>query len=125
MAVLQDVPGVQVQVVVDGKALKEYDDSESNQTSKATSKYVEAVSGRNFEIHTTLEKHMETDHDVSIRVLVDGSRISGKHIARKKMSPSYLSKIRGDVSRISGVAKQSRLLFSDLETRQYNYCMTV
>lgn len=116
MAILRDVPGVPVQIAVDGTALQEYGDPELAENSTSAYKYVEAIFGKNFEIYITLDNALTGDHDIYSQSFVDDNRIRKSCIARNKIAPSYLHVITGAESRIGGVTKTARLRFSDLAT---------
>ncbi|KAL5425427.1 hypothetical protein PMIN04_002607 [Paraphaeosphaeria minitans] len=116
MAVIQGLPGVQVEVVVDGNPLKEYDDPDSPGAPDAATTYIEAKSGKNFEINAILDKHLPTGHDVSARVSVDGLRVRRRYIARHKIESSFILTTKGAMDRIGRFSKLSLFRFSDVET---------
>ncbi|OAG07222.1 uncharacterized protein CC84DRAFT_1258387 [Paraphaeosphaeria sporulosa] len=116
MAVIESAPGVQVQVVVDGNPLEEYDDPDSSRAPDAVTVYIEPISGKNFEIRTILDKHLPTGHDVSVLVSVDSVHVTGKHIPRHKIESSRISTVKGIIDIIGGAAIQSSFRFSDVQT---------
>src|ERR1700712_1287703 len=98
MAVLDDLPGFDVSILVDNTALKEYDDDEEvtsaesgaigeHQVSKTISKYIEAMSDKDFQIHLKLlEGHQMNCPTYTTIIRIDGqlvhrpiiSKVSGK-----------------------------------------------
>lgn len=123
MAILRDVPGVQVQVVVDGKALKEYDDPGSAEASTSTCKYIEAISEKNFEIHVNGDDSLAGDHDIAIGVFADGNEIMGYNVRRGWMKSSWLIPMNCAITLIDGVLKNRRLRFSNLATCKCAQCV--
>ncbi|KAF1850027.1 uncharacterized protein K460DRAFT_326501 [Cucurbitaria berberidis CBS 394.84] len=71
MAVLDDVPGLKAEVIVDGRPLREYDDDEET-SSKAVTKYVEAQSGAEFAIRSVFSAPFPLQYGVEMKVSVDG-----------------------------------------------------
>ncbi|KAF2710613.1 hypothetical protein K504DRAFT_454880 [Pleomassaria siparia CBS 279.74] len=71
MAILTDCPGFEAQIVVDGIALKEYNDDEPTPP-KTASKYVEVRSGATFEISYQFRPPFPNDRMVSIAIAIDG-----------------------------------------------------
>jgi hypothetical protein len=72
MAILDDVPGLKVEVHVDGSALKEYDDDDGIPQPKRVTKYIEAVTGASLKIKHHFTKPFPTNHGVTVRVRLDG-----------------------------------------------------
>jgi hypothetical protein len=72
MAVLSDVPGLQVQVVVQNQPLNEYRDRAAKPSGKTVERYVEAQSGKHFEIRYMFEEQFPTDRPLSMIVTIDG-----------------------------------------------------
>ena len=71
MAVLPEVPGLKVEVCVDGSPLQEYDDDEPAQANTVT-KYIEAVSDANFCIKYAADHSYLSTHGVEAEVHIDG-----------------------------------------------------
>jgi len=72
MAVTDKHPGLEVEVVVDGAPLKEYNDDDSNDQ-EIVSKYIEAQSGAEFAVRSTFTAPFPRGHGVQIAVRVDGT----------------------------------------------------
>jgi hypothetical protein len=110
MVTFNDHPGLNVQVVVNNRALQEYDDDEAGQG--AISKYIEAVSGKEFALKFTFTRPFPTQHGVEIRVSVDGE---GDRILTH--TPDELHKAEGHFKRGVGFHK-------DGQWYRQNYCFT-
>lgn len=73
MAILPVQGGVEVNVLVDGEPLREFDDDEAVDKPNKTFKYLEAPSGSTFNIRVTVKK--TGGFLVCARVILDGKRI--------------------------------------------------
>ncbi|KAJ1338653.1 hypothetical protein MN608_01514 [Microdochium nivale] len=82
MAVISGVPGLRATVRVNGAALVEYDDTESEPSPSGTvTKYIESVDGAEFTILTeVLDEYTwgYKDHELIINVFLDGKCLSGR-----------------------------------------------
>lgn len=74
MAVIEDVPGLQVTINVSlGEPLAEYVDQEDEQGSKVTNVYIESRPGLKFEIAMQIDKRFAYRHeDIYCLTLIDG-----------------------------------------------------
>lgn len=73
MAILSGVRGLNVQIRVNGRALKEYDGDEENRDPKTVTKYIEATSGAQFDVHFTFGKRFpHKQHSIVYEVALDG-----------------------------------------------------
>ncbi|KAL5120469.1 hypothetical protein ACEQ8H_001487 [Pleosporales sp. CAS-2024a] len=73
MAVLDSVPGLEVQIVVHDEALQEYQDRLSaNVAEKSVESYVEAQSGARFQIRYHFTPPFPADRPLSAHVTIDG-----------------------------------------------------
>lgn len=82
MAVINGVPGLRATVRVNGAALAEYDDTESEPSPPNTvTKYIESVDGAEFTILTeVLDEYTwgYKDHELVVNVFLDGKCLSGR-----------------------------------------------
>lgn len=93
MAIVDETPGLEVQIHVDGNPLREYVDRHTT-VSKATSEsYVEAHSDSTFEIHYSFKPPFSTDRPVSMIVIIDG-----KDVDEPLIHPDELYNVDGHVS---------------------------
>ncbi|CAK4033345.1 Hypothetical predicted protein [Lecanosticta acicola] len=84
MAVVDELPGVEVTITVDGQALEEYLDGDERNEPNAVTKFVEATTGKNFEIVYLVRKGTEFRGDcMAFAISVDGSRM-GRPLVRKE-----------------------------------------
>ena len=87
-------PGFKFEVVVDGEPLKEYDDKNEEvkarevseyKASRTVSKYIEAVTGKEFGIRLSVGKPYEMDcSSLSFKVLIDG-KVVERQILRSSL----------------------------------------
>ncbi|CAN9373262.1 unnamed protein product [Alternaria alternata] len=93
MAIVDEVPGLEVQIYVNGNPLREYVDQHAA-ISKATSEsYVEVHSNSAFEIHYSFKAPFPVDRPVSMIVTMDG-----KDIDEPLIRPCELYNREGHVS---------------------------
>lgn len=91
MAVLPDCPGLKAEVVVNGEALLEYDDDEHNGHPRTVTKYVEAISGANFEIHLSFELPFPKDYGMMVFTKIDGITQNKKIIGKERLFESVFN----------------------------------
>ncbi|KAI1337680.1 hypothetical protein F5Y15DRAFT_150910 [Xylariaceae sp. FL0016] len=89
MAILEDVPGINVSVAVDGVPLYEHTDQvggdaeQENDKCPVVSRYIECTDNTPFTIQITVDHDYEfgyRNHSVVARAYVDGSRVRGEII---------------------------------------------
>lgn len=73
MAVLDDCPGLKVEICVGGRPLREYDDDDEEPAPKAITKYIEVQSGADFALLSTFSAPFPLQHGVQLRLCVDGA----------------------------------------------------
>lgn len=72
MAIIDDCPGLEVQIFCNDRPICEYNDHHVNLRPKTSERYVEAQSGAEFEIHYNFTPPFPTDRAVSMLITVDG-----------------------------------------------------
>jgi hypothetical protein len=72
MAITDEVPGLRVEVIVDGQPLLEYDDDDDEAERFTTTKYIEAMSDKPFSIKTLFKQPFPLQHGVETAVKIDG-----------------------------------------------------
>ena len=72
MAIVQGVPGLQAEVIVDGQSLLEYDGDDAEPDT--STKYIEAISDKEFGLRITFKQPFPDHHSVELRVSIDGNR---------------------------------------------------
>ncbi|KAI5360093.1 hypothetical protein Slin15195_G119550 [Septoria linicola] len=76
MAVTEALPGVTVEIVVNGQALHEYEDEDDAKTRAQSASYVEAQSGTSFEVRVHVKRGTHClGNRLSFQVLIDGRYI--------------------------------------------------
>ena len=120
MAILNEF---KVEVIVDGKPVNEYeddDDPEPNVVNTAT-KYVEAVSGKEYSFRITIGPRAPWG---GAEFICAKPEIEGKHLSGVCMYPSHgkydsvVATLDGEWSGGGSNAKLYKYTFADLETRE-------
>jgi hypothetical protein len=93
MAVIDDAPGLEVQVQVDGIPLREYIDRHTTVSEATSESYIEARSDSTFEIHYFFKAPFPSDRPVSMIVTIDG-----KDVDEPLIRPDELYNSDGHVS---------------------------
>lgn len=93
MAVLDTVPGLEVQVVVRDQPLHEYEDCDVHVPKDTIERYVEAQTNANFEIRYSFAQPFPTDRAVSMLITIDGNDVD-----EPLLRPSELFDIKGHTS---------------------------
>lgn len=112
MAILPDCPGLKVEVLVNGEALKEFGDDETPPP-KTIVRYIEAVSDAQFGIQYECTPPFPSTYGVKARLQLDGGAAS-KRIHESK---GLLGKKHNFMSRrcqIDGVAFSQNYRFSKI-----------
>ena len=82
MAIHADYPGLTVEILLDGRPLKEYQHEEEEDAPKIATRYVECRSGAEFKIRTGFAPPF-APIDMGLRVCLDGVRVNST-IAEKE-----------------------------------------
>jgi hypothetical protein len=132
MAVLQGIPGLSVNVVVDGAACMEYcptgDSSEDTPTT--VTGYIKVHAGAQFEITIEFDQYfLLTDHDITVHVTVDGSTVRRPLFPKSEWKKLHSEK--GIHRTIDGVRigtgnhwTKRKLMFSTLTTGIFEFSHT-
>ncbi|OTB13772.1 hypothetical protein K445DRAFT_158486 [Daldinia sp. EC12] len=103
MAVLEDVPGIEVVVQVAGRDAIEYEDPNASEretrdaTCPTSTKYIECIDGAEFSIRTTITNGYQWGHSksaVELRFRIDGNAIDGSVLMTKDMINGVVTKIK-------------------------------
>ncbi|KAI1074505.1 hypothetical protein F5B20DRAFT_563534 [Whalleya microplaca] len=85
MAILEDVPGVQVTVEINGQDVREYNDPDASESGPAdcptSYKYIECIDDAEFSVKARISEDYEwgyKDHSLATRLYVDGKFIRGQ-----------------------------------------------
>lgn len=114
MAIHNNYPGLKVEIVVGGKALKEHEERKIMLRPNTVERYIEAEAGTEFAIKYSFDQSFSHDKDVSMTVFADG-RIVKKPIHSETKLSSGLSETIGEAVRyFNGRWQQQTLRFSEL-----------
>lgn len=94
MAVLEEVPGLEVHIAVGDDILQEYQDRSAKVSEKTVERYVEAQSNAQFELRYQFKKPFPADRPVSMIVTIDG-----KDVDEPMIRPFELFNPKGHASR--------------------------
>lgn len=89
MAILDDVPGIEVAVQINGQDVVEYDDpdaSELDAPCPTSSKYIECIDDAVFAIRCRATSHYKwgyKNHSLHFRAMADGCRLTGRLLSEK------------------------------------------
>lgn len=142
MAVLEDLPGIEVTVRIDGKALAEYDDNGDvplKKRAKVTRHYIESKTDVEFTINVSVSRPYEMDcPSLDFLLLLDGKPIQWFLLPREKylshngweikfqgcanpltslFGSSYVSRVLMPSSNASGVLGRSKRLLKPTKCR--------
>ncbi|KAF9693815.1 hypothetical protein EKO04_008287 [Ascochyta lentis] len=116
MAIHEDYPGLTVEIVANGAALQEYEDSTISATANTVIRYVEAVAGAEFAIKYSFGPSFPKDRDVAADVFVDGNIIR-KPLFHKEKFQSQVARFVGRTKEIvDGKWVEQVLYFGSLDT---------
>jgi hypothetical protein len=125
MAVLPGFPGLEVQIVVNNAACKEYsepDEEHGEDTSTTVTKYIEAKDGTQFHIRINmLPTFKYCKYDISSTVKVDGQTIA-KPLWENE-DPFAPRIVEGVESKTAGGWRRRNLVFANLTTGMF--CCTL
>lgn len=92
MVISDDLPGVQIELVVEGVALKEYEESEPEECERTVTRYVEAASGATFAIKASILPGFEFKGQcLELSFFTDGDWTDAIIIDKYDEDKSYLS----------------------------------
>lgn len=129
MAILDEVPGLEVEILVNGQPLREYTDHGAAAVPAHTvERYVEAQSNATFEIHYTFRPPFPVDRSISMIITCDGNGIDQPLIRPFEMYDPDGHFSKGPVSKIGSRWMLQRYCFSALRISEYpsvTSCTTV
>jgi len=75
MAILDELPGLEAQIIVNRTPVKEYDDDEEGVVDKTVTMYIEAKSGAEFGVRLNLQSmfNVSARHSMVAEVYLDGT----------------------------------------------------
>ncbi|RDI85421.1 hypothetical protein Vi05172_g4764 [Venturia inaequalis] len=121
MAILTSFPGLEVDIVVNGNALREYDthkdSDEPTEKSDSAIKYVEAQPGQEFAIRVRANRQFRyRQHDLTYRVYSDGEFQGSGTICKENYIRGTMSTREGVKRSVAGRIVLRKFQFSTLIT---------
>lgn len=115
MAVITYIPGLKVEIIVNGVPLEEFVDSDEENPPNTTTKYVEASSGVPFEVQYSFSPTFNAKHDIALRVFLDGKYSDGHVIYTSEVSHLAPTRIGSARELVGGSYSKRRFRFSQLD----------
>ena len=114
MGIVKALPGVEVSIVVNGSALHEYEDTDIEDAPNTVTRYVEATSNANFEVHPFASSTTRLKGDcLGVLVFADGKFLSGARLEPRADKPGG---IRGTIQgRVHSRGTLEKFCFNDLQ----------
>ncbi|KAK5130485.1 hypothetical protein LTR08_002007 [Meristemomyces frigidus] len=115
MAVTEELPDVDVSVFVDGVALKEYHDTDVEEEARTVTRYIEATSGKSFEVHIKVNKSCKfLGNCIAFGIYVDGEGAVCPLIQKKICCKSGETNVSMGIN--ISPTQLTRYIFTSLET---------
>ena len=112
MAILKDLPGVTVTVVSDDAPLKEYEDREIEEEEGTVTRYIEAVSGKNFAIKIEVAKGtLFKGNSMAFECWVDGEEVDIPLVSKSRED-----RVRFSEGKMASKYSVQKYCFSAIET---------
>jgi len=122
MGIFSFLPGVEIDILVNGEPLKEYDEPPDidNGEPKTIVKYIEAVSGSNFEIRLRLNSaYQHRGHGVTTKIFLDGVYVQTPIFPQKMIKrlsvKSLTETVQGEIHGSENDWKVAKFSFANLE----------
>jgi hypothetical protein len=124
MAVIDKVPGLEVQIVAQDQPLREHQDRFANIPAKTSEYYIEAQSHSQFEIHYAFRKPFPIDRAVSMIVTIDGKDVDEPLIRSHELLETKGHTSSGPISHVDSGWEVQKYQFSPLDISTYFTCLT-
>jgi hypothetical protein len=111
MAIHSDSLGVRAEVMVDGQALREYEDPSDTSRALTVTRYIEATTGADFWVKVAIEAHVLSRH-ISVDLKIDGKKV--RSLCWRPSKEDITVRIRQAKERIGKTAFYSDMRFSEL-----------
>ncbi|KAF2025119.1 hypothetical protein EK21DRAFT_93521 [Setomelanomma holmii] len=118
MALFDEVPGLEVEIVVDGQPLHEWQNHNANIAPKTLERYVEARSNANLQIHYSFKAPFPADRPVSIIITIDGHDVDEPMIRTFELHDTEDYTSYGPISNIASRWVVQNYRFSPIEIRE-------
>ncbi|KAK5250346.1 hypothetical protein LTR16_005983 [Cryomyces antarcticus] len=115
MAILEDVPGIEVAITVNGNDLKEYEEDDIVNEPKTVTKYIEATSGVNFGIRYSVARRFPMKGDcITFSMYLDNEKCGSSVVTKASVNTSSSQHCK--YGRNEADSKLRRFMFAALET---------
>ncbi|OMP88815.1 hypothetical protein BK809_0005536 [Diplodia seriata] len=116
MAIISSVPGVEVEVRVNGERAEEYMDSNQDDSDNKAIRYIEAISGARFTIHCTISSSCDRQgKDIYVKIILDGEKIKGMVLFLNDSKEGGTLDINYATSIHNGQLTGAPMVFSELD----------
>lgn len=112
MSIIENVPGLKVEVIANDEPLAEYRDAEAEVGTKKAVRFIEAKSNGTFQIVTQFLEEFPATYGFRIEVRLDGNEVDSVLIRLKDRKKNGRHKMSGVRLKTNGRWHQSNLLFS-------------
>lgn len=102
MVVLDSCPGIEVSIVLNNKALKEYRDLNADDPQNSTTSYIEIEAAAAFEVDPEVTDTYTSRHDIRVEVRLDGKKIEDTLIRVEDLHKPGGHKFTGATAKING-----------------------
>jgi protein involved in ribonucleotide reduction len=120
MAVLAEVPGLEVEILVNGQPLREYEDYSAEVPAQTIERYVEAQSDAQFEIHYTFKAPFPADRPISMIATIDGNDVDEPLVRPVELFQENGHISRGVISNIGSRWVVQKYCFSAIQISEDN-----
>ena len=119
MAIIDEIPGLEVRVVVDEQALREYEDASAKVPSQIAERYVEAQDNAKFSIHYSFQPPFPADRPVSMIVTIDGQNLDEPVTHTFDLFKATGHTSTGAIARVGENWQVQKYCFSAIEVSEY------
>jgi hypothetical protein len=121
MAIIDAIPGLKAEVIVNGTPLQEYPDPDASIDPKKTAAYIEAQSGCTFSVLIKLDDNFSTAYSFRLETRLDGKKFSSQIMRAEILTRSQGHKPVDAMSNIHGKWHKSKMLFAPLAVGKCPY----
>jgi hypothetical protein len=121
MAIIDAIPGLKAEVVVNDTPLQEYHDPDAPIDPKKTTAYIEAQSGSTFHVSIKFLDNFPATYSVRLETRLDGNKFSSQFMRAENLTRPEGFNSRSAVSNIHGKWHKSRMMFSRLAVGKCPY----
>jgi hypothetical protein len=124
MAIIDAIPGLKAEVIVNNTPLQEYPDPDTSIDPKKTTTYIEAQSGCTFHVLVKFFDNFPAAYGVRLETRLDGKKFTSQIFRTEILKRPEGHKSNAAMSNIRGRWHQSAMLFSPLTVGKYPPSLT-